>query len=244
MRGAAAIMFGVALALPAGMARAVEGYDACLALVATDPGRAEAEAEAWARFGGGPAAEHCRAMAFAALGATRRAAESLTAIAFRARDLPDETRAEILIQAAGFLLELQEIEAGLDVAEQALRLDPSAEGLTMRARLHAAAGRYGAALGDLDAAIDRSGPTPDRLMLRATARREEGRLLEARQDITWALELEPELPIAWLELGRIEAAQGAKDRARDAFMQAIELDPGGDIAASARLSLQRMEAGN
>lgn len=243
MRGPRAICLGAVLAAVAGSAHAVEDYDTCLALVAVDPARAEVEAEAWARFGGGLAARHCRAMAFAALGATRRAADTLSDLA-RAPDLPDETRAEILLQAAGLLLDLQDLEAGLTATEQAMRLAPSAEALTMRARLRAAQGQYGAALGDLDAAIDLAGATPDRLMLRASARREEGRLLEARQDVAWALELEPGLAIAFLELGRIEAAQGAKDRARDAFMQAIELDPGGDIAASARLSLQRMEAGD
>ncbi|MBK0400570.1 hypothetical protein H0I76_15330 [Limibaculum sp. M0105] len=244
MRAVRAICLGAAMAAMAGGARAVEDYDNCIALVAADPARAEAEAATWANFGGGPAARHCRAMAFAALGATRRAAEELTEIAFVARDLPEETRAEILLQAAGFFLDLQEPDAGLRVTEQAMRLKTTGETLTMRARLRAAKGQYGAALGDLDAAIAQAGPTADRLMLRATARREEGRLLEARQDVIWALELEPDLPIAYLELGRIEQAQSAKDRARDAYMRAIELDPGGDIAASARLSLQRMELGD
>ncbi|MDT8344061.1 MAG: hypothetical protein RQ752_06475 [Thermohalobaculum sp.] len=243
MRGARAAILGAALVAGAGQAGAVEDYDACLALVAENPGRAEAEAADWANFGGGPAAEHCRAMALAALGATRNAAGRLAMLGTDGGDLPDATRAEILVQAAGLYLDLQEIEAGLAVTEQALRLDRSAEALTMRARLRAAAGQYGAALGDLDAAIETGGPTADRIMLRASARRREGRLVEARQDVAWALELSPGLPVAWLELGEIEAAAGARNAARDAFLMAIELDPGGDIAASARLSLQRMEAG-
>lgn len=243
MRVARAAVLAATLAGMGGSALAVEGYDACMALVRENPGAAEAESDAWMRFGGGAAAQHCHAMALAALGAHRGAAHELTQLALTGGDLPETTRAEILLQAADLYLELQEIDTGLGITEQALRLAETAEGLTMRARLRAADGRYGAALGDLDAAIARGGPTPDRVMLRASARREEGRLLEARQDVIWALELEPDLPVAYLELGRIEAASGRKNAARDAFLKAIELDRGGDIAASARLGLQAMEAG-
>lgn len=242
MRGSAPLLAALALAATALPARAVEDYDACLALVAENPARAEIESSDWSRFGGGSAARHCHAMALAALGATRLAAEELAALARDARDLPNAIRAEALLQAAEFLLDLGETGAGIGLAEQAIRLDDSAEARTMRARLHAAEGNYARALADLDAAVA-AAPTADRVLLRASARRQEGRLQEARADAVWALELSPDLPIAFLELGEIEAAAGRKNPARDAFLKAIELDRGGDIAAAARLSLQRMEAG-
>ena len=55
----------VAAALAISPPAAALDYDSCLALARADPPTALAEAEAWVRAGGGPAAEHCAAMALA-----------------------------------------------------------------------------------------------------------------------------------------------------------------------------------
>lgn len=240
MRWQAAILAGAAaLATPA---QAVENYNACIALIATDPARAEAEAAQWAALGGGAAAEHCRAQALAAAGSTMRAAELLADLGIGAGDLPDATRVEILIQSAELFLQEGEPDMGLLVIGQSMRIAETPASLVMRARLRADKGEWERVREDLDRAI-RLEPTADALALRASARRRAGLLVDARADALWALELDPGDAGAYLELGAIEAALGQKNAARRAFLDAIEADRTGPTAPLARLGLQRLEAG-
>ena len=67
----------LAVSVFTGPARAVDDYDTCIAMIASDPGRAEREAGDWARYGGGgPAARHCYALALIEVGASLLAFEA------------------------------------------------------------------------------------------------------------------------------------------------------------------------
>ena len=243
--GALGIGLGVALAqpTPAG-AQAVQDYDACVALIASDPARAEREAGDWARFGGGAAARHCYALALIELGAPLRASDELIGIALDEVDLPNAARADILVQAGELLLEGGvPVTAGL-VAEQAAQLAPAQSNvLALRAAVNLENGQVRAALRDLDRALAKGGGTVRLRMLRASAHRRLANPVAGRDDATIATEQAPDNPAAWLERGRNEAALGAKPAARKSFLRAIELDREGKIGASARLALQRMDAG-
>jgi len=219
-------------------------YDDCVALVGADPARAEAEAQRWAQAGGGSPARHCRALALLALGAGRRAAELMVAIAADDRTLPDEVRSEVLVEAGGIFLGLGELGLGRDMASRALLLarEPRAA-LTLSARLKAAQGDWRGAVNDLDGALARGEPDAGLLVLRASARLHLGERVAARADLLWATEIAPELAAVWLERGALEAASGDRDAARAAWLKAIELDRDGVVAEAARLRLQRMEAG-
>ena len=89
-----------ATALPA---QAVDDYDACLDLIATNPAQAEREAGDWARFGGAAPARHCYALALIAVGAESRGIDELLGIAVEEPDLEPNARADILAQAGDLL---------------------------------------------------------------------------------------------------------------------------------------------
>lgn len=226
-------------------ALAVEDYDSCVALIDKDPASAETEAGQWVAAGGGTPARHCRALALAAQGADRRAAELLSAIAADDRTLPGQVRAEMLVQAGELYLGLADIAAGRAAANGAMKLatDPRPV-LVLSARLDAEAGDWQAAVGDLDRALARGEPEAEILVLRAAARLHLHQAVAARADLAWAEELAPASPSLWLEKGALAAAEGDRATARAAWLKAIELDePGGAVAAAARLRLQKMDTG-
>jgi tetratricopeptide (TPR) repeat protein len=219
-------------------------YDDCVALVAANPAQAEVEADRWAQEGGGTPALHCRALALLAQGARRRAAGLMVAIASDDRTLPDEVRSEILIEAGEVFLGLGELELGHSVAARALLLaqEPRAA-LTLSARLKAEQGDWLGAVNALDGALALGAPDADLLVLRASARLRLGDRVAARADLLWATEIAPDLASVWLERGALEEAGGDRDAARAAWLQAIDLDRDGAVGDTARLRLQRMDAG-
>ncbi len=234
-----------ALALTIGIAGPAKAgtYDDCVALVATDPARAEVEAQRWAQAGGGTPARHCRALALLAQGAGRRAAELMVAIAADDRTLPDQVRSELLIEAGEIYLGLGELDLGRSVASRALLLARAPRAaLTLSARLKAARGDWRGAVDDLDGALARGEPDAGLLVLRASARLHLGERAAALGDLLQAAEIAPELPSVWLERGALEAVDGNRDAARAAWLKAIELDRDGIDGAAARLRLQTMEA--
>lgn len=238
----AALILGLLAAAPAW---AVESYDACVKMVERDPVTAEIEAGRWTAAGGGAAARHCRALALAAQGAERRAAELMTGIAVEDRTLPDQARAELMVEAGELYLALGDLDAGRAAVKRALKLatDPR-PALVLAARLAAEAGDWQGAASDLEHALARGAPDAEILVLRAAARLHLGQLVAARADLAWAEELEPENAALWLEKGALAAAEGDRDAARAAWLRAIELDRDGPVAEAARLRLQRMEAGS
>lgn len=231
------------LALSPGPAGAVQDYDSCLALAQENPRAGLRAAEDWLRAGGGAPAAHCRAVSLAGSGALLRAADALFDLGAEEGELPEPARAEMLLQAGELYLAVGDIDIGLLAAEGAHSLDPSPDTLLMRARLLAEANDWVGALSDIEGVLRGRAPQPDVLTLRAAARRQTGALLEARSDALWALELSPDWPEAWRELGSVEAALGSKDAARRAWSRAIEVDTDGDVADLARNRIQRLEAG-
>ena len=237
-----ALMYGLIGAI-SGPARAGT-YDDCVALTGTDPARAEVKAHRWEQAGGGSPARHCRALALLARGAGRRAAELMFAIAADDRTLPDQVRSDILIEAGEIYLGLGELDLARSVAARALLLarQPRAA-LALSARLKAARGDWRGVVNDLDGALARGEPDAALLVLRAGARRHLGERAAARDDLSRAAGLAPELASVWLERGTLEALAGDRDAARAAWLRAIGLDRDGSVGAAARLRLQTMEAG-
>lgn len=225
-------------------ARAVDDYDDCLQLVETSPEQAQREAGAWARYGGGAPARHCYALALLAFGAPSRAIDELIGAATEEPGLPPEVRTDFLVQAGELLLDEEDFFTASIVAEQALRLTPrSAPARALRGIARARTGNMTGALDDLDEAIDRGGPEPEYLLRRAATYRMQGNLIAARDDASYATEIDATSASAWLELGRIQAAMGDRSQARKALLDAIELDRDGRVGTTARTVLQRMEAG-
>jgi len=237
---------GVAMVAGAALAaepETVRDYDECIALVENSPDRAVRLAGEWARFGGGAAARHCHALALIAVGAPDRAVDELLALAAEEPDLPNETRAEVLVQAGEMLLDRGEAGAAGMAAAEARRLHPSSRGaLGLRGAVRIAAGDVSGGISDLDRALA-EGAEAGLLVRRAAAHRIDGALAEARDDAVRATEIEPAFAAAWLERGRIEARSGDRGAARRSLLEAIGLDREGGIGRLARGLLQRMEAG-
>jgi tetratricopeptide (TPR) repeat protein len=238
------LVAGIGLAVSILPAQAVDDYDVCLDMIASDPSRAEREAGEWARYGGGAGARHCYALALIAIGAPSRSIDELLGIAAEEPDLEPDARADILAQAGDLLLEEGDRVTATVVAEQALRLDArNAASLALRARLKLDAGDMRAAVRDLDEALRQNPSSARFLALRASAYRRLGQHIEARDDAAFATESAPDNAMAWLERGRNEAALKDRNAARFSFLEAIDLDREGEIGKAARLALQRMEAG-
>ncbi|MEM0921818.1 MAG: hypothetical protein AAGI13_02160 [Pseudomonadota bacterium] len=231
------------ICLTAAPAWAVEDYDTCTALIAADPAAAAAGAQVWARFGGGWPARHCHALALLALGAERKAALEIAAIARDASDLPADIRAEMFVEAGEIFLDLGELGETAQAVERADRLDPRSRGARLlSAALAARFGDWAGAEADLTQAIDRAGPDAETLSLRATAKRRGGDAAGARTDAYWAQELAPESPAVWLEIGEVEALLGNRAAARAAWLSAIRLAGAEDpLAGIARQKLQLMD---
>ena len=220
-------------------------YRACLDAVATDPGRAEREADDWARFGGGGgAARHCRAMAMLALGAERPAALELLSIAASEVALAEPLRADILVQAAEVFRDIGDPVAAISAADAALRLAPgSAAALGVRGEARVLNGDLIAGIADFDDAVEARPSDRDLLLKRAAASRSLGRFNAARRDARTVIDANPGSARAWLELGQVERRAGEKTAARTALLRAVALDRNGPVGAAAQNALQRLEAG-
>jgi len=228
------------LALMAAPALA-QDYDACIARVETDPQAALSYAENWAQATGAPAAEHCAAMAQAALGANRAAAKRLADLAARPV-APGVTRAEILEQAATLWLEAGDVGLARAALDQALTLAPGHPGvLAARADALTAEGRHAEAAADLGRALEALPGNPALLTLRAAARRNAGDDRGALADAQAALKAAPAAPAALFELGAAQAALGEPGAARQTWLKAIAAAPDSDAADRARLSLQALD---
>jgi len=228
------------LALMAAPALA-QDYDACIARVETDPQAALSYAENWAQATGAPAAEHCAAMAQAALGANRAAAKRLADLAARPF-APGLTRAEILEQAATLWLEAGDVGLARAALDRALTLAPGHPGvLAARADALTAEGRHAEAAADLGRALEALPGNPALLTLRAAARRNAGDDRGALADAQAALKAAPAAPAALFELGAAQAALGEPGAARQTWLKAIAAAPDSDAADRARLSLQALD---
>lgn len=232
----------IALALAAPAAAQVHDYQACMALVDTDPARAEAEAETWARLGdGGAAARHCGAMALAAQGAGRAAAQKLADLAAEPASAPPATRAEMLGQAAGLWLDAGDVGLARAALDRGLILTPDAPGLlAIRAEVHTVAGEHRAAVRDLDRALKATPGDPDLLTLRAAAWRNADNPAAALRDADAAMAVQRSAT-ALFERGAAHAALGEPALAREDWLDAIDADPASPAAEQARLSLQSLD---
>lgn len=222
----------------------VRGYAECLARTDADPTAGREAAAEWKRFGGGVPALICEALALSALGADDAAARALDDAATREPDLTRAQRAEMLALAAQFWLGAGRGDEADASATAALAIVPrQPDALRARGAARIGAARFAAAAVDLSAALD--GAPDDAGLWVARARARAGMFDHAgsADDAARALALAPDLAEAWLLKGLAEVALDRTGAAQTSLMAAIGADgapPGGDIAARARATIQRM----
>ncbi len=159
------------------------------------------------------------------------------------RTLPERVRADLLVEAGEVFLDTGRLGLAEDAAERAILLiGPARTPMTLSARIKAERKNWKGAVEDLDQALAEGAPDADLLVLRASAKRRLGELVEARSDLIWAEELMHDLPSLWLERGSLAEQTGDRNAARAAWLKAIGLDREGPVGKAAQFRLQRMDA--
>ena len=233
--------FGLALGMPQRLL-ALDSYEACLALVQSDPAKALDEARAWADGGGGPPARHCGCLALEQAGHYAEAAQCLEALAPGRGAGDRDTQAEILAQAGNAWILQHEGQKAYDALSRALALTPDDPDMLFdRARAAVLAEDFYAARDDLDHVIPRAMGSLrlQALILRSDAKRELGDLTGARKDAEAAVNQQPDNAAAHVERGIDRYLQGDKSGGRGDWEEAVRLAPNTPAALDAQSLLQK-----
>ena len=219
-------------------------FEACLALIKTDPEGAIREGDYWARRSNGVPARQCLGLAFVAAERWGPAALTFEQAATGAVQLNDGRAAALWTQAGNAAL------AGEDPARARTYLDraiatPSlsdtmrGEAWLDRARADVALGDPVLARTDLDQGLKLVAADPFAWLLSATLARRQKDMPRAAKDIAEAVRLAPDDAAVALEAGNIAAVSGATAAAEAAWKHAITLspeEPEGKAAAQALAS--------
>lgn len=234
------LLFALAAATPP--ADATKRYEACAALVRTDPAKAEAEADAWRTGGGGMPARMCLGLAYVAQERFGPASVTFEQAAREAEIQADRRAAPLWVQAGNSALadgDAGKARGFLDRALAMTDLSPAQRGEAYldRARAQVAAGNPSAARGDLDQAISLVPGDPMAWLLSATLARRQGDGSRATKDIAEAARLAPgEAPILY-EQGNIATLTGHAEDARTSWGLAAKADPASPAGRAAAMAL-------
>lgn len=214
-------------------------YGRCLQAASDNSAAALADADHWARSGGGPAAEHCAALALLGLGRTGEAAARLDALA-RAPHLPDSGMRALLFDQAGnaYMLAGNGAKAAAALRAALTLSAQDADLFADLARAQAMQKDWAGAVSSLDGALALAPRRADLLVLRASAHRALKQLAAANADIDAALKLRPGDSSALLERGLLRRQIGDVGGARADFSQVVKT--GGAAAAEARENLDSL----
>ena len=217
-------------------------YRACLVLVHRDAIQASEAATAWAKRGGGAAANHCAALALVERGHYDVAAERLERVAGA---LPRDSRispAELLAQAANVWLLAGKLEQAAKAIDIAAGLAPEdAPILIDQARIRAEGGDYRGALSALDRALALAPMDGDAHAFRAGALRRLDRAGDALEAAGQAVALDPANPSARLERGLARLALGDVEGARLDLAETVRGFDGTPAAEAARAALAEID---
>lgn len=212
-------------------------YNRCLAATGTNAVAALADAEGWAKSGGGVPAAHCAAIALVALKRYEEAGARLDRIAADSA-VPDVSfRAELFTQAGNAWLMAGNGAKAAQSLTAALTLSSGdADLFADLARAQAMQRKWQEADLSLITALNMSPRRADLLVLRASARRALKRYAAARDDIEAALKLRPGDGAALVERGSLRRQLGDIGGARRDFQTALK----SDAAAEARAHLDAL----
>ena len=223
--------------LPAGQA-----YGACMALVEKNPADGFEAAIAWRDEGGGPAAQHCSAMALVNLGQFADAASRLEGLADSMKDYSAAERAAVLGQSGRAWHRAGQSERAVAVLTIAINLVPGDAELRIdRGEVLATTGKFWEAIDDFNIALELAPQNIDALIFRGAAYR----LLDtpelARVDLETVLARKPDQPDALVEMGAVALQEGKRDAARQYWLHAIRVAPKAASADAARRWLERLD---
>jgi len=240
-----AFLFAFALApavsaqtLPAGAGR----YEACIALIDMNSGRAFDQALAWESEGGGPPARHCAALALIGQGAEEEGALRLEALAQEPGSGGAEMRASLLAQAASAWILADQPGRAEKILTTALALaDGNAELYLSRGEARALQGSDEAALADVSQAAWLNPLDPEAYIFRAALLRQQNKPVEALADLETALKLAPRNLGALLVRGRLLEDAGDRAAARRDYIAVLKWGEDGPQVIAARAALERLD---
>ena len=212
-------------------------YRRCMADSGTNPQGALADAENWARSGGGVPAEHCAGSALFSLKRYAEAGTRLNRIAGGPATLDVAFRVALFNQAGNAWLMAGDAKRAVQSFSGALALSAGdADLFADLARAQAMQRNWHEVDLDLNAALQLSPRRADLLVLRASARRALKRFEDAKLDIDAALKIKPGDGSALVERGLLRRQLGDIGGARRDFQAALKAGPGA-IAAEAQTNL-------
>ncbi|MDB5712652.1 MAG: hypothetical protein JWO15_49 [Sphingomonadales bacterium] len=222
-------------------------FEACVALIASDPAKAIDDASTWQLRGGGVPARQCLGLAY---GEQKRWLPAATAFegAARLAETTGDGRAAILwVQAGNAALAASDPAKARGFLDAALARgqligDAAGEAHLDRARACAALGDLKNARVDLDIAVKLAPADPLAWLLSATLARRMQDLPRAQADISEAAARSPDDPTVALEAGNIAMLSGHEDAAKTAWAAAVKNapdSPSGKSAAEALAGLGR-----
>lgn len=128
--------------------------------------------------------------------------------------------------AAETWLNLNEFERGAAVVKEGIALAPDYPGLyTLSGRLKQYLGDYAGALHDLEKALERNPDDFDAQLNEAAILNAQRNLDGARKHIERALAIQPDSPVAWFELARIERSTGDIAASVRDFEKVVRAEP-------------------
>jgi tetratricopeptide (TPR) repeat protein len=212
-------------------------YRRCLNDSSANPAAALADAQAWAKSGGGVPADHCAALALVSLKRYPEAGAQLDKIA-GGRDVPNaEFRTQLFDQAGNAWLLAGDGAHAVQSFSAALTLSAGdADLFADMARAQAMLRNWHEVDLDLNAALQINPRRADLLVLRASARRALKHYDEARTDIEAALKLRPGDGDTLVERGLLRKQMGDLGGAKHDFQAALKT-ASGSAAQEARDNL-------
>lgn len=221
-------------------------YNACLAQVKLDPGRAIAMAQGWRVEGGGVMARHCLALAHAARNQWDEALKDYEGAATMSETARDGQALALWQQAGEAAMLAGKPEPAVRYLTRALdnpggiEASPKVQASLRVSRAEALVDlkRNAEAATDLDTATRLDPDVAYGWLLKATLARRMGDFKTAEAAILEAGQREPESAEVQLEAGNIAAAQGDITLARTAWTAAAAADPEGPAGKAAQAALQ------
>lgn len=226
---------------------AEQRFDECAELATRDPAKAIEAAEAWRIEGGGIAARHCVALAYAAQARWTPAATSFEQVARDADALSDRRAANFWTQAGNARLASNEPAAARNAFDAAIARGSLAgaalgEAHLDRARALVALKDFARARADLDEAVKLVPADPLAWLLSASLARRMDDLPRAQADIAEAARRSPDDASVALEAGNIAILAGAPAAARAAWQGAVANQPASDAGKAAARALAALDA--
>ena len=217
-------------------------FQACVALIKSDPASAVTQAETWTQASRAVPARHCLGLAYAATERWSIAAITFAQAAEEAQRQQDGRAAALWTQAGNAALAGEDPGQARDYLDRALALPtlpPAMKGEAWVDRARADVALNDLPLGriDMDKGLQLVAQDPFAWLLSATLARRQQDLPRAAKDIAEAEKLAPDDPSVELEAGNIAAASGATAQARQLWQRVVTLGPGTAEAKAAAAAL-------